>query len=79
MTEFRLGITLSGGGARGIAHIGVLKALEDYGIRPQAVSGTSMGAIVGSLYADGKTPEEILGIIQRYKLSSFFRWNLPRS
>ncbi|MGM0567486.1 MAG: patatin-like phospholipase family protein, partial [Bacteroidota bacterium] len=79
MTDFRLGITLSGGGARGIAHIGVLKALEDYGIRPEAISGTSMGAIVGSLYADGKTPEEILDIIHRYKLSSFFRWNLPRS
>ena len=79
MPEFRLGIVLSGGGARGIAHIGVLKALQDYGIRPAALSGTSMGAIVGALYADGKTPEEIMMIIQQYKLKSFFRWNIPKS
>jgi NTE family protein len=77
--NFRLGIALSGGGARGIAHIGVLKALEVYGIKPDAISGTSMGAVVGALYADGKTPEMILEIVKRYKLSSFFRWNLPRS
>ncbi len=79
MTDFKLGITLSGGGARGIAHIGVLQALEDYSIRPQAISGTSMGAIVGVMYADGKKPTEILDIIKKYKFSSFFGWNLPRS
>lgn len=79
MINIRVGIVLSGGGARGIAHIGVLKALTDYGIKPDAISGTSMGAIVGALYADGKSPEEILEIIKRYKFSTFFRWNLSRS
>jgi len=79
MTDFKLGITLSGGGARGIAHIGVLQALEDYGVRPQAISGTSIGAIVGVMYADGKKPVEILEIIKKYKFFSLFRWNLSKS
>ncbi len=55
----KIGITLSGGGARGIAHIGVLKALLEAGIRPTIVSGTSSGAIVGTLYAYGSSIEEI--------------------
>jgi len=79
MAKVRIGITLSGGGARGIAHIGVLKALNDYGIYPDAISGTSMGALVGVMYADGKAPEEILEFIKDNKLSGFFRWNIPRA
>jgi len=58
-TSPRIGITLSGGGARGIAHIGVLKALTESGIKPTIVSGTSSGAIVGTLYAFGLSIEEI--------------------
>ena len=61
----KIGITLSGGGARGIAHIGVLKALEEMGVEISVISGTSAGAIVGSLYAYGYKPEEILSIIQK--------------
>ena len=61
----KIGITLSGGGARGIAHIGVLKALEEMGVEISVVSGTSAGSIVGSLYAYGYKPEEILSIIQK--------------
>lgn len=57
--ETQLGLALSGGGAKGFAHIGVLKVLEEEGIPIHVVSGTSMGAIVGSLYAIGYTPEEI--------------------
>lgn len=49
----RIGLALSGGGARGIAHIGVLKALAEAGIHPEVVAGTSSGAIVGALYAYG--------------------------
>jgi len=77
--KIRLGIALSGGGARGIAHIGVLAALENYGIYPQAVSGTSMGAIIGLLYADGKKPKEILEIIKRYKFASIMGLNIART
>ncbi|HAE87846.1 TPA: hypothetical protein DCG86_07460, partial [Candidatus Marinimicrobia bacterium] len=48
-----LGLVLSGGGARGLAHIGVIKVLEKEGIRPDIITGTSMGSIVGGLYAMG--------------------------
>jgi NTE family protein len=57
--DIKLGLALSGGGARGFAHIGVLKVFKEEGIPIHMVSGTSMGAIVGSLYAIGYTPEEI--------------------
>jgi len=54
------GLVLSGGGIRGVAHIGVIKALEEHGIYPTHISGTSAGAIVGSLYAGGVKWEDIL-------------------
>ena len=49
----KVGIVLSGGGAKGVAHIGVLKVLEEAGIPIDYIAGTSMGAIVGGLYAEG--------------------------
>ena len=55
----RIGLALSGGGARGGAHIGVLKALRDLGIPIDYVAGTSMGAVIGSLYASGLDEDEI--------------------
>lgn len=58
----QVGLVLSGGGAKGIAHIGVIKALEENDIPFDCVAGTSAGAIVGSLYACGWSPEEILGL-----------------
>src|SRR5574341_466129 len=51
MAEFTLGLALGGGAARGLAHIGVLRALERAGIRPDLITGTSIGALVGSVYA----------------------------
>ncbi|MBY0434214.1 MAG: patatin-like phospholipase family protein [Cyclobacteriaceae bacterium] len=59
-----IGLVLSGGGARGVAHIGVLKALDEMGIKFSRVSGTSAGSIVGALYASGRTPDEIFDIIK---------------
>lgn len=58
-----VGLVLSGGGAKGIAHIGVIKALEEKGIPVDYVAGTSMGAVVGSFYCCGHTPDSIYGII----------------
>jgi NTE family protein len=55
----KIGLALGGGGARGLAHIGVLKVLEENGIRPDIIAGTSIGSIIGSLYASGLKPEEI--------------------
>ena len=59
-----VGLVLSGGGAKGIAHVGVIKALEDNEIPVDYVAGTSMGAIVGGLYACGYTPEEMMNLIK---------------
>jgi len=59
----RIGLALGGGGARGAAHIGVLKELERLRIPVDAVAGVSMGAIVGGLYASGKTPDELQELV----------------
>nr|WP_314875965.1 patatin-like phospholipase family protein [uncultured Pseudomonas sp.] len=55
----KVGLVLSGGAARGLAHIGVLKALEEQGVRVDAIAGTSMGAVIGGLYASGYSVEEL--------------------
>ncbi|MFV3330094.1 patatin-like phospholipase family protein [Pseudomonas sp. NY15437] len=58
-TAPKIGLVLSGGAARGLAHIGVLKALDEQGIHVDAIAGTSMGAVIGGLYAAGYTPKEL--------------------
>lgn len=60
-----IGLCLSGGGLRAIAHIGVLKALEELNITPAAISGTSAGAIIGSLFAYGYTADELMEIVAK--------------
>ncbi|MEG1616470.1 MAG: patatin-like phospholipase family protein [Bacteroidales bacterium] len=60
----RVGLVLSGGGARGIAHIGVIQALEDNNIPIDYIAGTSMGAVVGSMYAMGYSTEEMIALIK---------------
>jgi len=64
----KLGIVLSGGGARGVAHIGVLKALDEMGVQFSIVSGTSAGSIVGALFSYGYKPEEIFEITQHLSI-----------
>lgn len=59
----KVGIVLSGGGARGFSHLGVLKALEEFGVRPDCISGTSVGALIGAFYSEGYGPAEILNIV----------------
>lgn len=68
-----IGITLSGGSARGFAHIGVLKALSEINVEPEIISGTSMGAMVGVLYAAGFTPDEIKKIVTRRRAIKMIR------
>ena len=63
VTAQKVGLVLSGGGAKGAAHIGVIKALEENNIPIDYVAGTSIGAIIGSLYAMGYTPDEMLALI----------------
>lgn len=68
----KVGLVLSGGGAKGIAHIGVIKALEENGIPVDYVTGTSMGAVVGGLYSCGWSPDEILQLV---KSRGFHYWS----
>ena len=67
------GISLSGGGARGIAHLGVLKALSEEGIKPGVIAGTSAGAIVGAFLAAGIAHDDALDLIIKTKLLSIFK------
>lgn len=62
-----LGLALGSGGARGVAHIGFLRALEEEGIKPDYIAGCSMGAVVGGCYASGMTLEELTEIVQSLK------------
>jgi NTE family protein len=61
----RIGVALGGGGVRGVAHIAYLKAIEECGIKPCVISGTSSGSIVGALYAGGMSPDDIFAAIER--------------
>ena len=64
----KIGLVLSGGGALGFAHIGALQALEEHGVKPDFISGSSMGAIIGAIYCAGYSPAKIMRIIQAEKL-----------
>ena len=67
----KVGLVLSGGGAKGLAHIGVIQALEEHNIPIDYITGTSMGAIIGGLYAIGYSPEEMKAIVTS---ESFPKW-----
>lgn len=76
--DVKVGLVLSGGGAKGLAHIGVLKVIEESGIRIDYIGGTSMGAIIGGLYASGYTAHQIDSIVQKVDFSNIIQDNLPR-
>lgn len=73
-----IGIALGGGFARGIAHIGVLKVLEEEGIPVRMVAGTSVGAIMGAAYCSGLTIDELEEIAHKVRFTTFARWTLSR-
>ena len=72
-----VGIALSGGGARGIAHIGVLKALEEANIVPAVISGSSAGSIVGALYASGLSTDRMLEFVKDSQLFGLIKLGIP--
>lgn len=76
--EPKIGLALSGGGAKGIAHIGVIKALVDAGIKIDFISGTSMGAIVGGAFATGVSPDELITIAEKIKGRDILDFNFKR-
>ncbi len=75
----RVNLVLSGGAARGIAHIGVIKALEELGFSIKALSGSSAGSIVAVFYSYGYAPEEMLRLVKETRWFSLFRPRIPRS
>lgn len=76
--KYKIGLVLSGGGARGFAHLGVMQALNEAGIFPDVISGTSAGAIAGVLYADGYPPAEIMKIMNSNSRLHYIRPTMPR-
>lgn len=68
----RVGLALSGGGALGIAHIGILEAIEEAGLRIDYISGTSMGSLVGGLYSIGYTSEQLVDIVESNNFMDLF-------
>ena len=73
-----VGLVLSGGGYRGAAHAGVIKAMEEFGITPDSISGASAGAIVGALYASGRNGEEILEFLKEYDALSLRHYTFQK-
>ncbi len=76
---YRLGFALSGGGARGFAHVGVLRAFEERGIKPDVLAGTSAGSIVAALYADGYAPQHIIKLFSELNVRELVDVTLPRN
>src|SRR5882762_1786670 len=73
-----IGIALGGGFARGIAHIGVLKVLEEEGIPVSMIAGTSVGALIGAAYCSGLSIAELEEVAHRVRFTTFARWTLSR-
>ncbi len=73
----KLGLVLSGGGAKGFAHIGVLRVLEEAGIRPDYITGTSMGSIIGALYAIGYSPDSLARLVNHLNWDQVLSDNIP--
>lgn len=77
--KYPIGLALSGGGAKGFAHLGVLEALREYGIQPNIIAGTSAGALAGVLYADGYSPKEIVGLFHGKEFRDFAAFSIPQA
>lgn len=73
----RIGLALGGGAARGFAHVGVIQVLEEAGIQPQLVAGTSAGSLVAAIYASGKKGEELQRVALTMEEATFADWTLP--
>lgn len=76
--RYKIGLVLSGGGARGFAHAGALKALEEMRIKPDIVAGVSAGSVVTAMYCSGMKPEEILQVFADAKFSDFAEIGVPK-
>lgn len=78
-TQRKIGLALSGGSALGAAHVGVLEVLDEVGIRPDLIVGTSIGAVVGAAYAAGRDLAEVQAAFERANWGSFVSFSLHQS
>lgn len=76
LQQKRIGLVLSGGGMRGLAHIGVLKAIEEFNLPIHIISGTSIGSIIGALYCEGISPDDMLNLFRKISIFSFRKYTL---
>ena len=74
----RIGLALGGGAARGFAHVGVIQVLEEAGIQPQLVAGTSAGSLVAAIYASGKKGDELQRVALTMEEAAIADWTLAR-
>ncbi len=77
--DVKVGLVLSGGGAKGLAHIGALKIIEESGVRIDYIGGTSMGAIIGALHASGYTAKQLDSIFEEIDFTTLIADDIPRS
>jgi NTE family protein len=73
----RIGLALGGGAARGFAHVGVIQVLEEAGVRPDLVVGTSAGSLVAALYASGRNGQQLQQVAETMEEAAFADWTLP--
>jgi NTE family protein len=76
--DIKVGLVLSGGGAKGLAHIGALKVIEESGVRIDFIGGTSMGAVIGALYASGYSANQLDSIVETMDLNTMIQDEIPR-
>src|SRR5690554_1439207 len=76
--DLKVGLVLSGGGAKGLAHIGALKVIEESGVRIDYIGGTSMGAIIGALYASGYSAKQLDSIFKGTNFEKLIQDEIPR-
>ena len=74
---YKIGIALSGGGIKSLCHAGVLKALEEQGLKPDIISGVSAGSVVGAFYSDGYTPDEIAVLFEDISFRRMTKIHIP--
>ncbi|MDR1878581.1 MAG: patatin-like phospholipase family protein [Bacteroidales bacterium] len=75
--RYKTGLALSGGGIKGLCHAGAIKALEEYDVKPDIISGVSAGAIVGAFYADGYSPDEIDAVFSNMSFLQYAKIQFP--
>lgn len=77
--QYNIGLALSGGGVRGFAHIGALRALEDVGIKPDIIAGVSAGSVVAAFYSAGMTADEIFELFSNLDMGKFLQVDISKS